>query len=54
MTDERIEQFIAKIDHLEKRYKSDKYATSWLIGREILIELRDYLRERENRALFEL
>ena len=35
------QQFIDRIDKLEQRFKGDKYATSFLMPRELLIELRD-------------
>lgn len=42
------ERFIAKIDRLEARYAKDKYATSWLMPREMMLALRDELRRDQN------
>jgi hypothetical protein len=42
-----VERFIAQIDHLEKRYKGHKYADAWLINRDVLIAVRDELKQRK-------
>ena len=38
-------ELIDRIDHLEARYANDKYAEFWLIPRELLIRLRDEIRQ---------
>ena len=40
-------ELIDRIDRLEKRYSGDKYAEFWLIPRELLIRLRDEMRQGE-------
>ena len=37
-------ELIDRIDQLEKRFANDKYATDWLMPRELLIRLRDEMR----------
>jgi hypothetical protein len=42
---EAQQRFIDRIDKLEARYKNDKYATSWLMDRELLIAVRDEMKQ---------
>jgi len=44
MTDAQ-QEFIERIDRLEARYKNEKYATSWLIPQELLIAIRDEMKQ---------
>lgn len=40
-----VTDFIARVDHLEKRFKGDKFANQWLMPRDLMIAVRDELRE---------
>jgi hypothetical protein len=42
---EAQQRFIDRIDKLGARYKNDKYATSWLMDRELLIAVRDEIKQ---------
>jgi hypothetical protein len=42
---EAQQRFIDRIDKLEARYKNDKYATSWMMDRELLIAVRDEMKQ---------
>lgn len=46
-TDELIAAFIERVTKLEARYRRDKYADSWLMPREMMIALRDMLKDGE-------
>lgn len=45
------ERFIARVTRLEARYKGDKYATNWLMPRELMIALRDELKASRSQIL---
>jgi hypothetical protein len=51
---EAIAAFIERVERLEKRYKNDRFATSWLMPREMLSAVRDRLKYGEQRELFEV
>jgi hypothetical protein len=44
--DEIITAFIERVNRLEARYKRDKYANDWLIPRDMMIALRDMVKEK--------
>jgi hypothetical protein len=50
--DELITAFIERVTKLETRYKRDKYANDWLMPRDMMIALRDVLKEKAQINLF--
>lgn len=49
-TNDDIADFIARVDRLQARYRLDKYATHWLMPRELLIAIKDVLRDENKRT----
>lgn len=40
-----VTDFIERVDRLEKRYKGDKFAERWLMPRDLVIAVRDELKQ---------
>lgn len=48
---ENTKQFIERVTRLEKRYKGDKYAVTFQMPREMMVALKDELKENETARL---